>query len=187
MRREGLVRPSAHYVKRATPAERKDRMIRMTITSAVISQGYNGAPALSCSEKEGTKFVRFRVGATVYDKTAEKNRRYINMTVKAFNGAATRIESMKLDAGKYVNIVGRYDEETWDDKTTHEKKSAPVLIVDEIEFCYSGTGKQDSEDNGASVASGSSQVSTAESNQAPGNFTGYESFGGGNPYFPEEK
>lgn len=163
-------------------------MIRMTITSAVISQGYNGSPALAFTEKEGTKFVRFRVGATVYDKTAEKNRRYINMTVKAFNGAASRIESMKLDAGKYVNIVGRYDEETWEDKTTHEKKSAPVLIVDEIEFCYGGTGKQGGEDNGAHAPNG--QASTpppAAGDQPPENFSGYENFGGPNPYFPEDK
>ena len=39
---------------------------------------------------------------------------------------------MKLDAGMYVNIAGRYDEETWEDQTTHEKKSAPVLIVEDM-------------------------------------------------------
>ena len=44
---------------------------------------------------------------------------------------------MKLKEGSFVNIIGRYDEESWKDQTTHEKKSAPVLNVDDIEYCYS--------------------------------------------------
>ena len=164
-------------------------MIRMTITNAVISQGYNGAPALRFSENGESKFAKFRVGVSVYDKNADKNRRFINMTVKAFHGMASRIESMKLDAGNYVNIVGRYDEETWEDQNTHEKKSAPVLIADEIEFCHNGNGKQNGDDAGSGSSApsfaGPGQPAQAGNSQPPGNFTGFEGFGGTNPYFPE--
>ncbi|MCL2343535.1 MAG: single-stranded DNA-binding protein [Firmicutes bacterium] len=157
-------------------------MIKMFITGAVISKGFGDDPALRFSENGENKCVRFRVGSSVYDKNAEKNHRYVNMSVKAFNGMVSRIESMKLDAGKYVNLVGRYDEETWEDKTTHEKKSAPVLIVDEIELCHGGNGKQNGDSNGSgdSAPAPSGQVQTP-----PGNFTGFEPFGGTNPYFPE--
>ncbi len=163
----------------------------MFITNAVISKGYNGAPALNFTQNGESKFVRFRIGSSVYDKNAENKRRYVNLSAKAFNGTAARIESMKLDAGKYVNIVGRYDEETWDDQTTHEKKSAPVLIVDEIEFCSGGNGGNGSGGNGQQNGEGHSASSPvgkgdtpAAPNGQPGNFTGYEGFGGPNPYFP---
>jgi single-stranded DNA-binding protein len=167
-------------------------MIKMTVTNAVISKGYNGADALRFSENGENKSVRFRIGSSVYDKTAEKNRRYVNIGVKAFNGMCTRIESMKLDAGAYVNINGRYDEETWDDQTTREKKSAPVVIVDEIEFCHNGgNGKQSgggSPGNAQASASGGGQgqyQSPAGNSRQQDNFTGFDVFGGSNPYFPE--
>ena len=159
-------------------------MIKMTITNAVVSQGFNGAPALRFSENGDNKFVRFRVGSSVYDKNAEKSRRFVNLSVKAFNGLATRIEGMKLDAGQYVNMTGRYDEEAWEDKTSHEKKSAPVLILDEIEFCHSGTGdgKQSGDGDGRGD---SAPASGGSAPTPPSNFTGFEGFGGTNPYFPE--
>jgi hypothetical protein len=163
-------------------------MIRLTITNAVVSKGYNGADALRFTEKDGTKFVRFRIGATVYDKSAENNRRFINFSAKAFNGMCTRIEKMQLGAGSYVNIVGKYDEESWEDQTTHEKKSAPVLTVEEIEFCYAG----DRQNGNASRAAGNAASALAQGeppageNQTPENFTGFEPFGGMNPFFPEE-
>lgn len=156
-------------------------MIKMTITNAVVSQGYEGAPALNFSENGDNKFVKFRVGSSVYDKNAENKRRYVNMTVKAFNGMVTRIESMKLDAGMHVNVSGRYDEDTWEDKN-NQKKSAPVLIIEDIEFCSGGPGKQ----NGDGSAPADSTSAPSKQTQAPsGNFTGYENFGGANPYFPE--
>lgn len=174
-------------------------MIKMTMTNALISQGYNGAAALRFSEGEN-KFVRFRVGVSVYDKNADKNRRYVNINVKAFGGLCTRIENMKLDAGSYVNITGRYDEESWEDKNTHEKKSTAVLIADEIEFCHGGNGKQDGTTNGqnystangqnygsyaAPPSGGQYQPPPAGNGQQPNNFTGFEGFGAQNPYFPE--
>jgi single-stranded DNA-binding protein len=162
-------------------------MIKMTATNAVVSKGFNGAEALRIFQSGDNKTVRFRIGVSVYDKNAENNRRYVNISVKAFNGMCSRIESMKLDAGMYVNITGRYDEESWEDQTTHEKKSAPVLILDDIEFCHNGSGKQNGGDAGNNAPASNGQGADTPppgNNQQPDNFTGYEGFNGTNPYFP---
>ena len=108
---------------------------------------------------------------------------------------------MKLKEGSFVNIIARYDEETWEDQTTHEKKSAPVLIVDDIEYCYSGSGQKSGQENGGGAApAGTVGTETPPSpplppqsqpqgdGQAPDampeNFTGFENFGGTeNPFF----
>jgi len=163
-------------------------MIKMIATNAVISKGYNGADALRFFQNGDNKSVRFQIGVSVYDKNAENKRRYVNVGVKAFNGTCTRIENMKLDEGMYVNIIGRYDEDSWEDKTTHEKKSAPVIIVDEIEYCNNGSGRQNGDANGGSTSAGQNTGATqTESGQPPENFTGYQSFGNTeNPFFAEE-
>lgn len=173
-------------------------MIKMVVTKAVISKGYDGAAALRFAENAETPAVRFRIGVMVYDKRAENERRFVNINVKAFGYLADRVRNMKLDAGSYVNITGRYDEETWEDQANHAKKSAPVLIADEIEF--GGNGKQNGEGNGgngngygapngASAANGHgsppSSPPPAGNTRPSENFTGYEGFGGANPYFPE--
>ena len=160
-------------------------MIKMFVTGAVISKGFNGAEAMRFSENTETPSVRFRIGVRVYDKRAENNYRYINIGVKAFNGLASRVRDMKLDAGSYVNIIGRYDEDTWDDKTTQEKKTAPVLIADEIEFSYSGSKQNGEPGTEASNNMQKQLAPTSNNNSMPSNFTGFEGFGGSNPYFPE--
>ena len=166
-------------------------MIKMFVTGALVSKGFNGADALRFSENTENPSVRFRVGVRVYDKRAENSHRFVNINVKAFNYLVSRIKDMKLDAGTYVNMIGRYDDEPWQDQATNEKKSTPVLIADDIEFCYSGgNGKQNGESNGADKASAASGIQeqkpqTAGYKQAPQNFTGFEGFGGANPYFPE--
>jgi single-stranded DNA-binding protein len=170
-------------------------MIKMIVTKAVISKGFDGAAALRFSENAENPSVRFRIGVLVYDKRAEKERRFVNIGVKAFGYHVDRIKSMQLDAGSYVNILGRYDEDTWEDQTTREKKSAPVLIVDDIEYGASnGNGKQNGEPNGASngtsPANGHAPTPAAApppagNGQPPGAFTGFENFGGANPYFTE--
>ena len=166
-------------------------MIKMFVTGALISKGFNGADALRFSENAENPSVRFRVGVRVYDKRAENNHRFVNINVKAFSYLTGRIRDMKLDAGTYVNLIGRYDDEPWDDPSTREKKSTPVLIVDEIEFCHNGgNGKQNGESNGSgniTAASGKLEQipPTADHRQTPRNFTGFEGFGGTNPYFPE--
>lgn len=165
-------------------------MIKMIVTKAVISKGYDGAAALRYSENTDnqTAFVRFRVGVLVYDKKAEKEHRFVNMNVKAFGYLVDRIKNMKLEAGSYVNIIGRYDEEAWEDKNSKEKKSAPVLIVDEIEYgANGGNGKQNGENgaaNGSHASNGNGEHPDNAGSPPSDGFTGYEGFGGNNPYFP---
>lgn len=48
-------------------------MIKTIITGAVISQGYDNAPALKFSEKGDA--VRFRIGKKVYDPKEDGNHR----------------------------------------------------------------------------------------------------------------
>ena len=173
----------------STRKKGKCLMIKMFVTGALISKGFNGADAVKFSENTENPFVRFRIGVRVYDKRAENNHRFVNLNVKAFSYLTGRIKDMKLDAGMYVNIIGRYDDDLWEDPTTHEKKNTPVLIVDEIEFCHNGVnGKQNDNQNGAG-ASPSSPVKAEQtspyvgSGQMPGNFTGFQGFGDVNPYF----
>lgn len=164
-------------------------MIKMLVTKAVISRGFQDAPTLRFSENSETPSVRFRIGVMVYDKRAEKEHRFVNIGVKAFGYLVDRIRNMKLEAGTYVNIIGRYDEETWEDRDTKEKKSAPVLIIDEIEYSTTGAGaggKQNGDGGNAPAANGNEQAPPSEENKQPAdNFTGFDSFGGANPYFSE--
>ena len=163
-------------------------MFKMIVTKAAISQGYNGAPALRFSENSEVPSVKFKIGYRMYDKRAENEHRYINITVKAFGNNVEKIRNMKLDAKMYVNIIGRYDVDTWEDKTTHESKSEPVLMVDEIEYSeIKGNGKQEVGNNGSPASGGQGQSTTPAGNdQPPDNFSGFEGFSGPNPFFPDK-
>lgn len=168
-------------------------MLKMIVTDAGVSKGYDGAPALRFYDGEnGSQSVRFRIGKKVFDSRAEGNHRWVNIGVKAFGESCERIKKMKLKEGSYINIIGRYDEETWEDQNTHEKKSAPVLIVDEIEYCGGGGQKSKDSAGGATGEPGAqppTQEQSAESappadGAMPDNFTGFDGFGGGgNPFF----
>ena len=159
-------------------------MLKVIATDVVISKGYDGAPALRFSEKG----VRFRVGKKVYDTRAENNQRWINLSVKAFGQPCERIKKMQLKEGSSVNILGRLDEDVWEDSTTHEKKAATVIIVDEIEYCSSGKHAKEnaaaSDEQAASIPS-TSQTTAQPAAQQSDSFTGYEPFGGANSFFDE--
>ena len=161
-------------------------MFKVIATDVVISKGFDGAPALKFSENGES--VRFRIGKKVYDTRAENNQRWVNLSVKAFGGICERIKKMQLKESSFVNILGRLDEDVWEDPTTHEKKSAMVVILDEIEYCSSG-GKQqkDAGETTASQQTSKPSGSTNESGTAAdtGGFTGYEPFGGINSFFDE--
>ena len=121
-------------------------MLKVFATGVVVSKGYNNAPALKYSQSGES--VRFRFGKKVYDPNAEDKSRWLNMSVKAFGGVCEHIKKMQLKDGAYVNIIGRLDEDTWTDETTGEKKTAMVVIADEIEYAY-GNSKKDANDTGA--------------------------------------
>ena len=93
-------------------------MLKVIASDVVISKGYDGAPALRFSEKG----VRFRVGKKVYDTRAENNQRWINLSVKAFGQTSERIKKMQLKEGSFVNILGRLDEDVWEDPRPTKKR-----------------------------------------------------------------
>ena len=154
-------------------------MIKVFVTGAVISNGYNGAAAIKYSENRDS--LRFRFGKKVYDPKAEDNCRWINLTAKAFGtGLCEKFSKMKLDAGSYVNLIGRLDEDHWVDSNTGERKNLMEVIVDEIE--YSGGGKpkddQKSDNQNSSYSNGAPNFSPPEASSD--NFTGFEQFEGEN-------
>lgn len=161
-------------------------MLKVFATQVVVSRGYDGAAAIKFSEKGDA--VRFRIGKKLYDPNAENNARWINLAVKGFGPICERIKKMQLKDGSFVNLIGRLDEDVWEDQQTHEKKSAMVIILDDIEYA-SGGGKSKDNQN-TDEAQGHPAASTAPATPAAapannGGFTGYESFGGGNSFFDE--
>ena len=132
----------------------------------------------------------------------------VNLKIKAFGEICERIKKMKLKEGSVVTIFGDYDEERWTDKESKEKRSSPVINLDDIQYSYSGSGQKKGQNGGADgtgqgtqqdYPTGQSQPSSypatgqsqppaappASSGAMPQGFTGYESFSGGNnPYFP---
>ena len=84
------------------------------------------------------------------------------------------------------NILNRVDlPDVWEDSTTHEKRSAMVVILDEIEYCSSGGGKQRTEEAGEQPRAAAAPAKSASNGEMPGNFTGFEPFGGVNSFFDE--
>lgn len=166
-------------------------MIKVIITQAVISKGYDNKPAVNITRTNELLAVRFRIGKKVYDPKAENNTRWLNYSVKGFGPICERIEKMQIKEGSFINLIGRLDEENWEDQKTHEKKSAPVIILDDIEYASSG-GKAKDNDQATGQSSGQAAYAANAGNQAPsvsastGNsgFTGYEPFGG-NSFFDE--
>ena len=172
-------------------------MFKVIITGAIISKGYEGAAAFRFSENKNA--VNFKIGYRVYDTKAKDNYRYINMAVKAFGSVCERIEKMQLKESSHVNIIGRMDEDQWEENG--QKISRYVIIAEEIEYASSDSGK--SNGNGANGTNNSNSNSTppAQNDQGqnqqvppasqngeqtgmPPGFTGYENVGNDNPFFP---
>ena len=122
-------------------------MMKIFISDAVVSRGYDGAPAIRFFNSEnGGEFAVFQVGKRKYDSREENNHRWVNLKVKAFGDICERIKKMKLKEGSFITLCGDYDEERWTDKTTGEVRSAPVISLDDIKFSH--TGGQKKEQNG---------------------------------------
>lgn len=160
-------------------------MLKVFATQVVISKGYDNNAAIKFSENGDS--VRFRIGKKVYDPNAENNARWINISVKGFGAVCERIRKMQLKEGSFVNLLGRLDEDTWTDQQTNEKRSAMVIILDDIEYA-SGGGKKDNNQaannqpqNGANNPAPAAPAANGKGN---GDFTGYEPFSGGS-FFDE--
>jgi len=184
-------------------------MFRAIVTNAIISKGFDGADALRFSASENNNSVQFKFGHRVYDSRVEGNHRFINMAAKAFGPVCERIQKMKLKEGSYVNLEGRIDEETWEEKG--QKRSRMVIIVDEIEFASNGNGKNGNNgNNGNAVNNGNGTEQSAQNGQStapqnpqqpappqqtpqngqqnqpgmPPGFGEFQNFGDSNPFFP---
>ena len=164
-------------------------MLKVFATQVVVSPGYEGAPALRFSEKGDA--VRFRIGKKVYDPHAENECRWINLSVKAFGPVCERIKKMQLKDGSFINLTGRLDEDVWADKTTGERKTSMVIILDDIEYASGGgkkekaAGAQNPAPQYAAPQNTAPQYAAPQNAAAPGpapaampGFTGYEPFGG---------
>ena len=159
-------------------------MLKVIATQVVISKGYDNKPAINITRTNESLAVRFRIGKKVYDPKADGNSRWLNYSVKGFGPIVDRIEKMQLKDGSFVNLIGRLDEDTWEDQTTHEKKSAPVIILEDIEYASAGGKKEgDSQGNGTNNQA-PAQNAPASAGSNDGGFTGYEPFGGGS-FFDE--
>lgn len=94
-------------------------MMKIFISDAVVSRGYDGAPAIRLFNSEnGGEFAVFQVGIRKYDSRAENNHRWVNLKVKAFGDLCERIKKMSLKEGSFISLCGDYDEERWTDKDT---------------------------------------------------------------------
>lgn len=159
-------------------------MVKVFASEVVVSKGYDNKPAIKFSEKGD--FVRFRVGTKVYDSRAEKNHRWVNVSVKAFGPLCERIRKMQLKEGSFVSLVGRYDEDIWEDEKSKEKRSVPVIVLEDIEYCFSGGSKNSREGKNATSTTpepANTFAAPVASDPAPGVFTGFQSYGGGNSFF----
>lgn len=160
-------------------------MLKVFATQVVVSKGYDGAAALRFSEKGDS--VRFRIGKKIYDPHAENQARWVNLSVKAFNGVCERIKKMQLKEGSFVNLIGRLDEDSWTDPNTGESKSMMVIILDDIEYASGGGKSKENQGTGQSGQQNSASQpapASATGTEMPGNFAGYEPFGGGS-FFDE--
>ena len=59
----------------------------------------------------------------------------------------------------------------------------PCIILDELEFSGNGKKSGDTGNQNNAPALAAPAEAPQESQQMPGNFTGYEGFGGGNNFF----
>ena len=88
-------------------------MMMQLVTDAVISKGYGGAPAFHSSE-DG-RMLSFKIGCKVYDKRADKETRWVNFNVNAFDDLAERVRRMNLKEGSHINVMGNFDMKPWRD------------------------------------------------------------------------
>ena len=159
-------------------------MMMQLVTDAVISKGYGGAPAFHSSE-DG-RMLSFKIGCKVYDKRADKETRWVNFNVNAFDDLAERVRRMNLKEGSHINVMGNFDMKPWVNRETGEITTWPTIRAVNIEYAASALSKQDAQTAQKAVpVQDKQEQSTLPPEQLPG-FTGYEPFGGGNSYYPDE-
>ncbi len=115
-------------------------MVKVFGANAIV--GKNGSddenPVQEFSEG---KIASIRVGYTVFDPTMEGEKRWVNVTLKAFGTMAERLKNMKLRRGSNVCFSGELDISEWEKDGV--KKSAPVIVLADIRYQNGGSKKED--------------------------------------------
>lgn len=160
-------------------------MFKVFATDVIVSKGYANQSAVRFSE-DG-KIVRFRIGKKVYDKNAENNTRWLNVSVKGFGPIAERIQKMQLKEGSLIHISGTLDEESWLDQPSNTTKTQTVIIIDDIDYASGSGAKKDGQNQQQNSSSAPASGASNTPENSP-NFEGYSNFGGasffdGNPIF----
>ena len=160
-------------------------MFKVFATDVIVSKGYANQSAVRFSE-DG-KIVRFRIGKKVYDKNAENNTRWFNVSVKGFGPIAERIQKMQLKEGSLIHISGTLDEESWLDQPSNTTKTQTVMIIDDIDYASGSGAKKDGQNQQQNSSSAPASGASNAPENSP-NFEGYSNFGGasffdGNPIF----
>lgn len=72
-------------------------MMKIFISDAVVSKGYDGAPAIRFFNSEnGGEFAVFQVGNRKYDSREENNHRWVNLKIKGNTGTENCVQKMSL-------------------------------------------------------------------------------------------
>lgn len=154
-------------------------MMMQLVTDAVISKGYGGAPAFHSSE-DG-RMLSFKIGCKVYDKRADKETRWVNFNVNAFDDLAERVRRMNLKEGSHINLMGSFDMRPWVNRETGEITAWPTIRAVNIEYAASPAARQETQ-----AAQKAALTQAAQPPEQLSGFTGYEPFGGTNPYYSED-
>ncbi len=162
-------------------------MVKVIITNAFISKGFENNPALKFSDNGDS--VRFRVGVSIYDANAENNKRWLNKSVKAFGALCERIKKMQLKEGSCINLEGNMTLDVWKDSENVEQK-AEAIILSDIEYGSTGSGEKSEKNAQESKAAPAQKQAQPQQTKTGGrasvaespNYLGATPFGG-NSYF----
>lgn len=147
------------------------------LPDAIVSKGYNGAPAVRFSE-DGTR-ASASVGYPSYAKDAPNNTKWNNFHVMFPQGMLDKVRRMKLKEYSHITLAGEYD--LWErvDRETGEIKPTPTLRAFHIEYARSGARNNTQAEQAPQQKKEEQLVSP---DQLP-NFLGFEPLGGTNPYY----
>ena len=151
-------------------------MLKVFATDVIVSKGYENQDAVRFTE-DGSG-VRFRIGKKVYDKNAENNTRWFNVSVKGFGPIVERIKKMQLKEGSLIHISGKLDEESWTDQN-NVTKTQTVIILEDIDYASGGVKKEGQTQQNGSAPAAAPAANTNNTPENSPNFEGYSNFGGG--------
>lgn len=154
-------------------------MMLQIVTDAVVSRGYDGAPAIYTSE-DG-QFISFRVGHKVYDTRAPNNTRWVNLNVNITGDLIPKIQKMNLKEGSHINIFGNFDMRPNVNRENGEITTWPTIKASHIEFAASRPKQEPAKP----LRQNAEPANATSEPEQPADFLGYMPFGEDTPYYPE--